>query len=236
MKYKEYSEEAYQSILSYVMKSVEIDENDPYIKRLYIAAARVPKFSIEYSCEDISHIMLKIEKAVWAWEKENTEGDFFVDGGENWWMVKNQVGTFTYTTNRLFMDICDIKGIKELVKDVIDKYRVIILANRYVSDYELLQEYCDYYLRKKKNIVIISCHSSDSDALDVRYAQDRGYELDIYPVDRETNGGFDGFDYNSQMIVNADGLIVLWDGFNRKVKNVIEKAWEYDIEPYEFKI
>ena len=35
MKYKEYSEEAYQSILSYVMKSVEIDENDPYIKRLY---------------------------------------------------------------------------------------------------------------------------------------------------------------------------------------------------------
>lgn len=81
MKYKEYSEEAYQSILSYVMKSVEIDENDPYIKRLYIAAARVPKFSIEYSCEDISHIMLKIEKAVWAWEKENTEGDFFVDGG-----------------------------------------------------------------------------------------------------------------------------------------------------------
>ena len=38
------------------------------------------------------------------------------------------------------------------------------------------------------------------------------------------------------MIVNADGLIVLWDGFNRKVKNVIEKAWEYDIELYEFKI
>ena len=30
--------------------------------------------------------------------------------------------------------------------------------------------------------------------------------------------------------------MVLWDGFNRKVKNVIEKAWEYDIEPYEFKI
>ena len=53
MKYKEYSEEAYQSILSYVMKSVEIDENDSYIKRLYIAAARVSKFSIEYSCEDI---------------------------------------------------------------------------------------------------------------------------------------------------------------------------------------
>jgi len=91
MKYKEYSEEAYQSILSYVMKSVEIDENDPYIKRLYIAAARVPKFSIEYSCEDISLVMPKIEKAVWAWEKENTEGVFFVDGGENCWMVKNQV-------------------------------------------------------------------------------------------------------------------------------------------------
>ena len=85
-------------------------------------------------------------------------------------------------------------------------------------------------------IVVISCHSSDSDALDVRYAQDRGYELDIYPDDRETSGGFDGFDCNSQMIVNADGLIVLWDGFNRKVKNVIEKAWEYDIELYEFKI
>lgn len=102
MKYKEYSEEAYQSILSYVMKSVEIDENDPYIRRLYIAAARVPKFSIEYSCEDISLVMPKIEKAVWAWEKENTEGNFFVDGGENWWMVKNQVGIYLHYQPSLY--------------------------------------------------------------------------------------------------------------------------------------
>lgn len=47
-----YSEEAYQSILTYVINSVRI-VNDPGIKRLYIQAAR-QKFSIEYSCEDIS--------------------------------------------------------------------------------------------------------------------------------------------------------------------------------------
>lgn len=91
MKYKEYSEEAYQSILTYVINSVRIDVNDPGIKRLYIQAARVPKFSIEYSCEDIALIMPEIEKAVWMWKKENAEESFFVDGGENWWMVKNKV-------------------------------------------------------------------------------------------------------------------------------------------------
>lgn len=118
--------EAYQSILSYVINSVRIDVDDPGIKRLYIQAARVPKFSIEYSCEDIALIMPEIEKAVLTWKKENAEESFFVDGGENWWMVKNKVGTFTYTTNRLFMNMCEIKGILELVKDAIDKYRVIM--------------------------------------------------------------------------------------------------------------
>lgn len=121
MKYKEYSEEAYQSILYYVGKHVKVDVNDPNIKSLYIEAARVPKFSIEYSCADIACIMLEIEEAVWTWMKENAENSFFVDGGENCWMVKNQVGTFTYTTNRLFMNLCEIKGILELVKDAIDK-------------------------------------------------------------------------------------------------------------------
>ena len=177
MKYKEYSEEAYQSILSYVINSVRIDVNDPGIKRLYIQAARVPKFSIEDSCEDIALIMPEIEKAVWTWKKENAEESFFVDGGENWWMVKNKVGTFTYTTNRLFMNMCEIKGILELVKDAIDKYRVIIAVSREFADYELLKEKCDFYLQNQQpeDIVIVSGHASGTDALGEKYAQERGF-------------------------------------------------------------
>ena len=236
MKYKEYSEEAYQSILSYVINSVRIDVNDPGIKRLYIQAARVPKFSIEYSCEDIVLIMPEIEKAVWTWKKENAEESFFVDGGENWWMVKNKVGTFTYTTNRLFMNMCEIKGILELVKDAIDKYRVIIAVSRDFADYELLKEYCDYYLKNKKNIVVVSSQTSGSDALDKRYAQERGYRLDVYPADGETFGEADGYDCNSEMIDNADALIVFWYGVGREVRKMIETAWKFDLELHEIEI
>lgn len=236
MKYKEYSEEAYQSILSYVINSVRIDVNDPGIKRLYIQASRVPKFSIEYSCEDIALIMPEIEKAVWTWKKEYAEDSFFVDGGENWWMVKNIVGTFTYTTNRLFMNMCEIKGILELVKDAIDKYRVIIAVSRDFDDYELLKEKCDYYLQDRKNIVVVSSQASGSDALDKRYAQERGYRLDEYPADGETIVGTDGFDSNSEMIDNADALIVFWDGVSRDVKNMIETAWKCGLKLHEIEI
>lgn len=236
MKYKEYSEEAYQSILSYVINSVRIDVDDPGIKRLYIQASRVPKFSIEYSCEDIALIMPEIEKAVWTWKKENAEDSFFVDGGENWWMVKNKVGTFSYTTNRLFMNMCEIKGILELVKDAIDKYRVIIAAGRDFADYELLKEKCDYYLQDRKNIVVVSSQASGSDALDKRYAQERGYCLDVYPADGETIVGADGFVSNSEMIGNADALIVFWDGVSREVKNMIETAWKCGLKLHEIEI
>lgn len=236
MKYKEYSEEAYQSILSFVINSVRIDVNDPGIKRLYIQASRVPKFSIEYSCEDVALIMPEIEKAVWTWKKEYAEDSFFVDGGENWWMVKNKVGTFTYTTNRLFMNMCEIKGILELVKDAIDKYRVIIAASRDFADYELLKEKCDYYLQDKKNIVVVSCQASGSEALDKRYAQERGYRLDTYPADGETILGADGFGSNSEMIDNVDALIVFWDGVSREVKNMIETAWKCGLKLHEIEI
>lgn len=236
MKYKEYSEEAYQSILSYVINSVRIDVDDPGIKRLYIQAARVPKFSIEYSCEDIALIMPEIEKAVWTWKKEYAEDSFFVDGGENWWMVKNKVGTFSYTTNRLFMNMCEIKGILELVKDAIDKYRVIIAVSQDFADYELLKEKCDYYLHDKKNIVVVSSQASGTDGLDKRYAQERGYRLDTYPADGETFGEADGYDCNSEMIDNADALIVFWYGVGREVKNMIETAWRCDLELHEIEI
>lgn len=236
MKYKEYSEEAYQSILSYVINSVRIDVDDPGIRRLYIQAARVPKFSIEYSCEDIALIMPEIEKAVWKWMKEYAEDSFFADEGENWWMVKNKVGTFTYTTNRLFMNMCENKGILELVKDAIDKYRVIIAASHDFADYELLKEKCDYYLQDKKNIVVVSSQVSGSDALDKRYAQERGYKLDTYPAGDENIVGADGFDCNSEMIDNADAIIVFLDGVSREVKNMIETVWKCGLELHEIEI
>ena len=86
------------------MKSVEIDVNDPYIKRLYIAAARVPKFSIEYSCEDISHIMLKIEKAVWAWEKENQITRFFQSVQGVCWIYCNLKNIEYVVLNRRYIE------------------------------------------------------------------------------------------------------------------------------------
>ena len=63
-----------------------------------------------------------------------------------------------------------------------------------------------------------------------------GYRLDVYPADGETFGEADGYDCNSEMIDNADALIVFWYGVGREVRKMIETAWKFDLELHEIEI
>lgn len=90
----------------------------------------------------------------------------------------------------------------------------------------MLKEKCDYFLQgeKEKDVVIISGHASDADALGERYAQERGSQLETYPADRKAHGRAAGPILNAQMADVADALIAFWDGKSRGTKNMIDTA------------
>ena len=124
------------------------------------------------------------------------------------------------------MSQAEVDAANKLIIDSITKYKVIVAGCRDFADYELLKEKCDFYLQNQKpeDIVIVSDHASGADALGKHYAQERGYETEIYPADWKTNGRAAGPIRNAQMATVADALIAFWDGKSRGTKNMIDTA------------
>ena len=124
------------------------------------------------------------------------------------------------------MSQAEVDAANKLIIDSITKYKVIVAGCRDFADYELLKEKCDFYLQNKKPeiIVIVSGHASGADTLGERYAQERGYETEVYPADWKTNGRAAGPIRNAQMAAVADALIAFWDGKSRGTKNMIDTA------------
>ena len=118
------------------------------------------------------------------------------------------------------MSQAEVDAANKLIIDSITKYKVIVAGCRDFADYELLKEKCDFYLQNKKPeiIVIVSGHASGADTLGERYAQERGYETEVYPADWKTNGRAAGPIRNAQMAAVADALIAFWDGKSRGTK------------------
>ena len=105
-----------------------------------------------------------------------------------------------------------------------EEFRVIIAGSRGFNDYQILSESCDYFLKNKKNVVIISGHAVGADQLGEQYAKERGYTLEIYPADWKTYGRSAGFKRNEQMGDIANALIAFWDGKSHGTKHMIEYA------------
>ena len=124
------------------------------------------------------------------------------------------------------MSQAEVDTANKLIIDSITKYKVVVAGCRDFADYELLKEKCDFYLQNKKPeiIVIVSGHASGADTLGERYAQERGYETEVYPADWKTNGRAAGPIRNAQMAAVADALIAFWDGKSRGTKNMIDTA------------
>ena len=124
------------------------------------------------------------------------------------------------------MSQAEVDTANKLIIDSITKYKVVDAGGRDFAGYELLKEKCDFYLQNKKPeiIVIVSGHASGADTLGERYAQERGYETEVYPADWKTNGRAAGPIRNAQMATVADALIAFWDGKSRGTKNMIDTA------------
>lgn len=106
-----------------------------------------------------------------------------------------------------------------------ENFKVIIAGSRGFSNYKLLREQCNKYLREKRNtcnIIIVSGHARGADTLGEKYAQDEGFDLEIYPAQWKKLGKQAGFRRNEQMAEVADALIAFWDGESHGTKHMID--------------
>jgi len=106
-----------------------------------------------------------------------------------------------------------------------ENFKVIIAGSRGFSNYKLLREKCNEYLREKRkisNIIIVSGHARGADKTGEKYAQDEGFDLEIYPANWNKFGKSAGFRRNEQMAEVADALIAFWDGKSHGTKHMID--------------
>lgn len=106
-----------------------------------------------------------------------------------------------------------------------DNFKVIIAGSRGFSNYKLLREQCNKYLREKKktsNIIIVSGGARGADSLGEKYAQDEGFDLEVYPAQWKKLGKQAGYRRNEQMAEVADALIAFWDGESKGTKHMID--------------
>lgn len=106
-----------------------------------------------------------------------------------------------------------------------DNFKVIIAGSRGFSNYKLLREQCNKYLREKRktcNIIIVSGNARGADSLGEKYAKDEGFDLEIYPAQWKKLGKQAGFRRNEQMAEVADALIAFWDGESHGTKHMID--------------
>ena len=106
-----------------------------------------------------------------------------------------------------------------------DNFKVIIAGSRGFSNYKLLREQCNKYLREKRktcNIIIVSGNARGADSLGEKYVKDEGFDLEIYQAQWKKLGKQAGFRRNEQMAEVADALIAFWDGESHGTKHMID--------------
>ena len=111
--------------------------------------------------------------------------------------------------------------------------KVIIAGGRDYENYNELECVADHMLEKLMNthdIVIISGGARGADAMAMRYANHRGFELIVMPADWNTHGRSAGYKRNAQMAEAATHLIAFWDGVSRGTKHMIDIAHSMKIK------
>lgn len=106
-------------------------------------------------------------------------------------------------------------------------FYVIISTDRDFSNYELLKNKCDFYLknRKSEGITIISEDTGKPNLCD-RYANERGLRIEKFKADWEKHGKKAGYIVNKKMteIGNACIAFISSYGENKSVNYMISVA------------
>jgi len=103
-------------------------------------------------------------------------------------------------------------------------HRVLVSGSLSFDDYELLAATLDRFLADKQNVVIVTGGATGAESLGERYAGDCGLVVKQYLADWERYGRGAKVIRNTQMIDAADQAVFFWDGKNKGIAELIEKA------------
>ena len=101
-------------------------------------------------------------------------------------------------------------------------FKVIIAGGRNYLNFFELSAVCDFYLKEKKEIEVVSGCASGADSLGVKYAMLKGYSVSKFPADWDKHGKSAGYKRNTEMAEYADALIAFWDGESKGTKHMID--------------
>jgi len=104
--------------------------------------------------------------------------------------------------------------------------KIIIAGGREYSNYEELKKICDYLLKDKKDIEIVSGNAKGADTLGEKYAVEKGYKISLFPADWDKYNKAAGYIRNKEMAEYADALIAFWDGKSKGTNHMINLAKE----------
>ncbi len=107
------------------------------------------------------------------------------------------------------------------------EFRVCIAGGREFNDYARLCVEVDRMLatKKKTHTIIIICGGArGADALGKRYAEDRGFDVEMYEADWELHGKSAGYKRNRRMALVSDAVVAYWDCNSKGTKHMIDLA------------
>lgn len=102
--------------------------------------------------------------------------------------------------------------------------RVIVAGSRTFSNYELLKEKLDFFLKNRlPDVEIISGTAQGADKLGERYAIENNLICKQFPADW-TIGKSAGYKRNIEMASYSNCLIAFWDGTSKGTQHMINIA------------
>lgn len=95
------------------------------------------------------------------------------------------------------------------------QFKLVIAGSRDFSDFDLLKDRCDLFLKNKlesHEITIVCGGARGADSLGNKYALLRGFKVEMFLPDWNGLGRSAGHVRNVQMLNNSDAVVVFWDG------------------------
>jgi hypothetical protein len=98
--------------------------------------------------------------------------------------------------------------------------RVAVIGSRGFNDYEKVKE----TLSKINITLLVSGGAKGADLLGERYAKENNIETKIFIPDWDKHGKKAGFLRNTDIIENAELVVVFWDGSSKGTEDSINKT------------
>ena len=145
-----------------------------------------------------------------------------------------QCRSFHTRDSNLGIDINNY-NIEEIYKEPASyrpEYKVIIAGSSSFNDNKLFNDKCYFYLSKKMethSIIILSGTSYHTKSMTQEFADIHQLQVEFYEAKWDRDGDNATILTQDKMLIDADALIVFWDGKSTYTKNLIDKAEKKDM-------